>query len=499
MAGTKISDATLRSALKGTENLPIVDSDLPKGRTNISAIKTYVKSDLNEYLKKAEAQNAYQPKGEYAMANDLTSLQTEFDNLTMEQIAMYGVERDKTVSSSKCTRIGNMVLHKTLPIHNLMKGCLLSDEGEVNKYLDANDWTSEQRDGSEGQVMVEVPEHWWHYETEGNIQRVKLSVVSLPGYIHVPKYYVSAYEASLQRTGNKLSSVINTTADFRGGNNNDAWDGTYRSLLGMPATSINRTNFLAYARNRGQYGKNGAGWNCMTYDIQKDLYWLYVVEYATLNTQDGYNPAKTSEGYMQGGMGAGVTNLDYTKWDTFNNRCPFIPCGYTDELGNGGGQKAFLMPDEYDTNTLTTQVPRWHGIENIFGHIWEWVEGINIRIEPGDGVSAAYVCDDPSKFNSTNYTGYRFTCNIPRSGGFIKEIAFGENGDILPIVVGGSSSTFFGDYFYTSIPTSVTLRGVLFGGDASVGSSAGLVCSHSHNAPSNVAALIGSRLCFLPA
>lgn len=46
MAGTKISEATLRETLKGTESLPIVDNDLPVGRTTVDNIKEFVKTDL---------------------------------------------------------------------------------------------------------------------------------------------------------------------------------------------------------------------------------------------------------------------------------------------------------------------------------------------------------------------------------------------------------------------------------------------------------------------
>lgn len=56
MAGTKISDATLRSTLKGTEQLPIVDTDLPKGRTTIDILKSYVQPDLSGYAKKTGAE-----------------------------------------------------------------------------------------------------------------------------------------------------------------------------------------------------------------------------------------------------------------------------------------------------------------------------------------------------------------------------------------------------------------------------------------------------------
>lgn len=56
MAGTKISDATLRSTLKGTEQLPIVDTDLPKGKTTTANLKTYCTPDLSGYAEKAGAE-----------------------------------------------------------------------------------------------------------------------------------------------------------------------------------------------------------------------------------------------------------------------------------------------------------------------------------------------------------------------------------------------------------------------------------------------------------
>ena len=506
--GLKISEATLRSILKGSESLPIVDSDLPAGRTTIDNVKAFVQPDLTDYITTTEleqkgyetsthASNTYQPKGNYALKTDIpTDYATKDDiqNANIEELIMYGVELDKTISSPDGVRIGNMTLHKTLPVHSMMRGCLLNDDGTVNKYLNETDWTTETRDGSQGQVMVEVPEHWWKFVTEGNKFRPQLYISPISGSIHVEKYYVSAYEASVQRSTSKLCSVVNEAADYRGGNNTADWDGTYRSLLGKPATNISRTNFKTYARNRNQ---ESTEWNCMTYSAQKDLYWLFVVEYATLNTQKAYNGTKTSEGYAQGGLGNGVTNVDYTSWSNLNNNNPFIPCGYTDSLGNGTGQIAFDMPAEYGT-TLTVQVPRYRGIENPFGHIWQWTDGINVQIEPGDGLSKVFVCDDPSKFNDSNYDGYKYVGNEARTEAYVKSVIFGEGGEIMPDVVGGSSSTFFCDYHYTNIPASVTLRGVLLGGLAHHGADAGFACANSGRAPSFSLEHVGSRLCFIP-
>ena len=414
----------------------------------------------------------------------------------------YGVEFYTTIPNPDCTRIGNPNLHRTLPVHSLMRGCLLNDDGSVNKYLDASTWESETRDGSQGQVMVEVPDHYMRFETDGNIRRVKLSTVPIAGYRHIKKYYVSAYEATVQRSTTMLCSVVNMDADYRGGNNNAELDGTSATFLGKPATSISRTNFRNYARKR----KEGSSeWNCMTYDIQKDLFWLFVIEYATLNTQKAFNEALTADGYHQGGLGPGVTEINYTKWGDFNGWYPFIPCGHSDSLGNKTGVVDYTMPTEYDAASVKVcKVPRYRGIENPFGHIWQWTEGINVRISPntedgGDGLSKVFVCSDPSQFSDTGYEGYQYVGNEARTESYVKEVIFGEGGEIMPSVVGGGSTTYFCDYHYTNIPTSEALRGVLFGGYASNGAAAGFGYADSADAPSYTSAHFGSRLCFIPA
>lgn len=421
----------------------------------------------------------------------------------LESDCSYGVEFDTTVSSPACTRIGNTDLHKSLPIQNRMRGCLLDDNGDVVEYLDPKDWTGAVRDGSRGQVMVEIPMHYRKFETDGTKRRVKISELPLPGYHQVKKQYVSAYQAACDRTNHKLASVVNLTEQYRGGNNNSQYDGHENSLLGMPATSISRTNFRTYARARKA---NSTEWNCMTYGIQKAIYWLFVVEYATLNSQAAYNAELTQEGYHQGGLGDGVDNLNSTKWNSFNAYNPFIPCGFTDALGNRTGVVTFTMPDSYDTgNTVTTNVPRYRGIENPFAHIYQWTDGINIRINPtvengGNGKSEVFVCDDPAHFNDSNYDGYSLVGLEARNDGYIHTLIFGEGGEIIPdVCADGGSNKYHCDYHYTSIGTTVALHGVLFGGNADDGARCGFVYSLSNYAPSITNAYIGSRLCFIPA
>lgn len=415
----------------------------------------------------------------------------------LEEDVSYGIEFDVTVSSPACTRIGNLSLHRSLPVQSRMRGCLLNDDGEVVEYLNPTDWGGDILDGSRGQVMVEIPDYYRKFETSGNKRRVRFSEYPLPGYTHVKTKYISAYEASLDRTNNKLCSIVNMDTQYRGGNNTSEWDGTYRSLLGRPVTNISRTNFRTYARNRKSGSTN---WNCMTYDLQKDLYWLFVVEYATLNSQAAYNAELTQDGYHQGGLGAGVTNI--ANWGTYNSSNPFVPCGVTNSLGDFSGVVTYnAMASDGETVYYEAPVPRYRGVENPFGHIWQWTDGINVQITPaaGDNLSRVYVTDNPANFNDANYDGYHHVGNEARTEGYVTAIIFGEEGDIMPSAVGGGDSTYFCDYHYTNIPTSTTLRGVRFGGIAGGGSKAGFAYAHSTNAPSDSYADIGSRLCFIPA
>lgn len=412
----------------------------------------------------------------------------------------YGVEWDTTVKDTACTRIGKAALHQSLPVHSTMRRCLLSDAGVVNYYLNPanslllDNGAAADLSGAGGQVMVEAGNFYVKFETEGTKRRVKISLYALAGYTYVPTFYVSAYEAALNRTNLKLSSVVNLTPEYRGGNNNAAYDASSNTLLGKPATNINLTNFRTYARNRG------TNWNCNTYNIHKLLYWLFVVEYAELNSQLAYNAALTAEGYKQGGLGAGVTTLNGTKWNTFNAYNPVIPCGHTNSLGNATGVVAYDMPDEYDATTLTVSVPSYRGVENPFGHLWKWTDGVKtlIQSDASGGLSELYVCDDPSSFSSSGTTGYELRGNLPRVNGYVKEVILGEHGEILPLTLGGSATEYFCDYFYTSIPeTGTSQRGVLFGGAAAYGANAGLSCATTDYALTSTSANFGSRLCFI--
>lgn len=409
----------------------------------------------------------------------------------------YGAEFNINASNPSVTRIGSLDLLRECPIQNNMRRCVLKDNGDVNYYLHDNNSelteTGVKADlsGNDGQVMVEL-ELYCRFETKADMARILFSTIELPGFTRF-KGYVSAYEASLDRTNDKLSSVVNSTERYRGGNNNAEWDGTPKSLLGMPATSISLINFQKYARNRGS-----SKWNCNTYNVQMLLYWLFVVEHGTRDSQAPITTELTPEGFKKGGLGEGVTTLSDSAWSSFNSYNPFIKCGITNSLGNKTGAVSFKMPADY--GDLTVEVPSYHGIENPFGHIWKWTDGCKVLIQSDadGGKSLFYTCNNPSDFHFDGTSNYKLAGSLPRSSGYIKEVLFGSDGDILPKEIGGGSSSYFCDYFYTSTPDSgVSERGVRFSGIADNGSNAGFACSNTHDTASAAHAWLGSRLCYL--
>ena len=233
-----------------------------------------------------------------------------------------------------------------------------------------------------------------------------------------------------------------------------------------------------------------------TYNAHKTLFWLFAVEYATLDSQKPFNAQKDANGFAQGGLGPGPTQM--TDWANFNNTNPLIPCGYTNEFGNGSGEKAYVVKNASGGTHATLMANRYRGIENPFGHIWKYTDGANIQVTTGDsGLSILFTTDDPSNFSDTSYTGYDKKGNICRTNGYAKKMLLGEDGDIVPTEVGGSSSTYWCDYYYTYTSAN-RMQVVLVGGRAGHGSDAGLADVDTYDAPSAAYRKLGSRLCFFP-
>lgn len=410
----------------------------------------------------------------------------------LEERYAYGVEWDTASSSPDGVRVGNMQLHRELPIQSKIRGVILDNKGGIKSYLNNSNWGNINTEYLTESVMTKIPEHWYKLYQYGTKFRMMLSAMPLPGYNHIDQFYISSFESGIDRSSSTLVSsygVGSTNVNKRGGDNTAEWDGTYRSLLGCPVTYLTRDQFRQAARKRG------SGWEMYTYGAHKTLFWLFAIEYATLNSQKPFNAQKDANGFSQGGLGEGASQM--TDWINFNNANPLIPCGYTNEFGSGSGEKAYVVKNASDGTHATLMANRYRGIENPFGHVWKYTDGANIQVTTGDaGLSILWTTDDPSNFSDTSYTGYDKKGNICRTSGYAKKMLLGENGDIIPTEVDGSSSTYWCDYYRTTI----TIDGifVVLAGSSANGALGNSLASIYGGYTSNSARDIGTRLCFFP-
>lgn len=423
----------------------------------------------------------------------------------LEDIYSYGVEWDSTVADPTLTRIGNPLLHKSLPVQSQYKGCV-ANGAKVNYYLDPNDWskkadgTPSVLDGTDGTVRVHIPKFYGKSGVEGNKRWVRISTVKCDDtWVEIPEMLLDAYRSTVNQTGNKAVSVVNTTAQFRGGGNRTANDtyldtDAFRSDLGKPRTNISRANMRTYAAN--------AGSEMLCYEYYKWIfYWAWVIEYATFNSQATYNAELTADGYHQGGLGPGITdwNNNANGWSGYNGTYPITPCGYCNDIGNFTGIKELVIPetvvDESTTvPTKTFKVPRWRGFDNPFGDIWTNLDGIILERTAANQPSSVYTTSNPSAFGDDNTAKGKMTVAGKEiaSDGYTKDFDLGSKGEIIPSVVGGSATTYMCDYHWCNT-ASTSLRTLLVGGNASYGSYAGLGYFLSSNGVGNVDSGVGFR------
>ncbi len=510
-----------------------------------------------------------------------TDLASVFTGL--EEILAYGVEWDTTASDPHLTRIGNMSLHKTLPIQSQLKGCI-AQKDKVIYWLNESDWrfkkdpetvsigltvdggyslvsdifstlryenqwvkiggvacqidsintdtntatlvANDQLDalglvtgtqdvefgavlnGYDGTVRVYCPNFYIKSIIDGTKRRVWISTVKIDNsYTYQHEILADAYRSTVLNTvpsnmgylstlqANSAISVVNTHDYCRGGGNrsaNDAYLETdpFRSDLCKPRTSISRATMRTYSRN--------AGSEMLSYDQYKNIfYWLYVIEYANFNCQEAYNEALTDEGYKQGGLGAGITNMG--NWSEYNGYYPLTPCGYGNEIGNGTGIKPLVIPEfTYGSGSIraaqTLSMPRWRGFDNPFGDIWTNLDGIIIQGDAAGNPKTVYTTTDPNNYgdNESAKNAMEIAGHEIHQDGYTKEFDLGEAAHIIPESVGGDTTKYKCDYHWTG-SKDTSLRTLIVGGSASDGTYAGLGFFNSNNGVSRSNATIGFR------
>ena len=446
-------------------------------------------------------------KEQQSLSKQVTELSSNVD------LYSYGVEWDITVSSPILTRIGNPLLHKSLPIQSAYRGCV-ANNGVVNYYLYPDDWaykedgsTPSVLDGTDGTVRVHTPKFYGKSGSNGNKRWVRISLVKLDdSWIEIPELLIDAYRNTVDNTVSatpKAVSVVNTTEAFRGGGNRAQFDeyltteldtkDAFRSDLGKPRTNVSRTNMRTYATN--------AGSELLCYEYYKWIfYWNYVIEYANFNSQAAYNAELTSDGYRQGGLGPGVTDWSNsaTSWSGYNRTYPITPCGYCNDIGNFTGIKDLVIPECTATNgtgtvaTKTFKVPRWRGFDNPFGDIWTNLDGVVIQRTAANEISSVYTTTNKEEF--TDVIGNKTVAGYEvAQDGYIKELDLGETAEIIPSsCTGASTTTYMCDYHYCNV-SSTALRTLLVGGGAHYGGDAGLGCFGSGRGVGGAGSDVGFR------
>ena len=405
----------------------------------------------------------------------------------------YGVEWDVTVADPTCTRIGNPLFHKSLPIQSEYKGCVVKN-GKLQYYLNPNDWTKTSNgsnsnlDGTDGDVMIHTPKFYGKSGSNGNKRWVRISTVKVDAsWVEIPEMFISAYRNTIYTDGDttKIASVVSTDAKYRGGGRRSEYDqylstDQFKTDLGKPVSNISRATMRTYAAATGQ--------ELLCYEFYKWIfYWNYVIEYANFNSQKEFNSELTSDGYHQGGLGPGLTTWDWGQWGSYNGNYAITPCGYTNEFGNFSGVKTIQL----QSPEKTLYANRWRGFENPFGDIWTNLEGIVIKRDVAKANSNVYTTTDVSKYGE-DYSLFDIAGVEIAQDGWIGTFDLGSKAEIIPSSISGSESTYKCDYHWCNVDY-VEKRTLLVGGCADHGGSAGLGYFSSHAGVGDASAAVGFR------
>lgn len=372
------------------------------------------------------------------------------------------------------------ILHR--PWEN-MKRCVLNADGSVNYYLNPADSTLKEAggaavlDGTDGNVMVEIPKFYFRYNRLGDVNTWNLRTEPLSGYTLHPAFvkagvevnyrYMSAYDACVYDDSASAYIAGLNLDDMTA--NLDLANDKLASVSGIfPIVGVTRAECRSLAAN------NGTGWHQLDFSLWSAVQMLYLVEYANFNSQAI--------------LGAGNTNGDYIASSADQNDSPGTIAGASNSLGNAS------------TNTTTgagvsakpgTSFMSYRGIENWYGNTFTWADGINVNVTATGNV---HVTNDYRDFADGTASGFTLiTSALPTASGFIRDILNTGAYFLSSSNSGASSTTFITDQHFASASASRVVR---VGGNAGFGADAGGFCVSSNSGGGNAVRSIGARLCF---
>lgn len=378
----------------------------------------------------------------------------------------YGLNWNETADTYVRTGVANFTA-----IQSLMRRCVVHTDatstaavgdtslnGIVNYYLDPYDSNYKvdgslaKLDGTDGNVMVEVPKFYYKYNyntASGVVHEHSISLTPDAGYevhpafvregVEVDYRYRAAYDG--YRSGGKLWSI----------------SGVY------PSTYATITQFRTDAR------ANGAGWEQLDWLLHEAITLLCIIEYGTMNIQQALGQGRTrlSGGSWVGGSYIGITGL-------------------SNSLGNGSGNVTYV--GDADDAAADGSFMSYRGVENFFGNIFKFVDGILFS------ANVPYVNQYPSTYDSTVLSANDISTGVTMaaSDGYPRNLGNSNKGFFPTSVSGGSSAVGTTDYFYADDAGELGIA--LVSGGSYSGLSAGPLCLYANAVASYVYVALGGVL-----
>ncbi len=389
-----------------------------------------------------------------------------------------GVEWDTTSASPTLSYVdqwGNTIApvssdFANSPIYGQMKRCNLADDGTVNAWWgDANF----AYDGSNGQVMVWIPAFYYAAAQVDNDEHIRWVISPYyqtgfkrhPAFVtdgrQIPGFYWGAFEGCAY----DVSGAVYIADDAAGVDFAVGTGDKLSSVAGVKPISGN-LNTLTRANARILAENRGAGWQQIDFNQVSAIQLLFMTRYGTLNSQSIFE---------------GVTDLPS---GTDNAS---INTGYTAGVGVGSSD---LGNSSGEVSVLATQPFSFYGIENFYGNMWKWVDGINITSNMpwiADHGYADNLFADP--YIDTGLT-------LANASGYVKAIKFDSENDYFFLADDptGSSSTYLCDYY----SQNMGYRVAQFGGNWSRGADAGAFRWYLHASAADSGRSVGSRIAYVP-
>lgn len=414
------------------------------GKDNTTGLPKYCSGQVNLINKSSILFGSY---------NGTWYYKTLVDTSNLEDTLAYWYENDENNSSTTCATGGNRNVIESL--RSKFKRCIAKpygDDAALISYCNEEN-SANWPDGSGIDIvfarkenrMVHFPKYYHKtVERSPGIWRTYISEQQIDSdYIEEPEMLLGTFEA-----------YTNT-------------DGTLLSAWGVTSTaSQTMATFVSQAKS------NGPLWGIGDYRSHATIARMFCAYYKTTNISTSNSAIPCSGGtkrYNYGITGATIT------------------------LGNRDGKKATTSDTSYySTNFL--------GLEDCYYSKWEFVQGINLlkgKYVVYDGGS--FPDKDVAELEAAGATNIRVVGYEPNPAataaynGWIKAVAQGKYGDVVPTAHGGSETTYYSDYSWFN-PTGNRI--FLRSGGSGDGSRCGVFVADANTASSNSWSGLGARLAF---